>query len=62
MESVLVVRYGEISLKEKPPYLRRFIIAQDEGGLGGLPPRKIWKTYGRSMWNFLMTLQRSWSV
>ncbi|MGI6551582.1 MAG: hypothetical protein ACOX37_00315 [Bacillota bacterium] len=36
MESVLVVRYGEISLKgKKPPYLRRFIIAQDEGGLGG---------------------------
>jgi thiamine biosynthesis protein ThiI len=48
MESVLVVRYGEISLKGKNRRIfEDLLLRRMKEALEGLPPRKIWKTYGR---------------
>jgi thiamine biosynthesis protein ThiI len=48
MESVLVVRYGEISLNGKNRRIfEDLLLRRMKEALEGLPPRKIWKTYGR---------------
>ncbi|HHX50194.1 MAG TPA: tRNA 4-thiouridine(8) synthase ThiI [Clostridia bacterium] len=48
MENVLVVRYGEISLKGKNRYFfENLLLRKMKEALEGLAPRRIWKTYGR---------------
>lgn len=48
MDKVLIVRYGEISLKGKNRYqFENRLLDNLKEALQGLPPRKIKKTYGR---------------